>query len=92
MRAPRTACMLLYYGIGSRLPASNFPLGGLWRAIILFGRRIGKGAIVDAGAVVTRDVAPYEIVGGNPARSIGSRLRASGSDEAAPVLRAIVGS
>jgi maltose O-acetyltransferase len=43
------------------------------RVIVLPGRRIGKGAIVGAGAVVTRDVEPYAIVGGNPARVIGSR-------------------
>jgi acetyltransferase-like isoleucine patch superfamily enzyme len=49
---------------------------GAWigqRAIILPGRRIGRGAVVAAGAVVTRDVAPLEIVAGNPARVIGSR-------------------
>jgi maltose O-acetyltransferase len=175
MKAPRSVYLLLYYGIGSRLPSTNFPLGGLWRAIratlcrgffasagrainvvshvfvadgrclrlgsrsglgrgsqvygaiigenvmvgpevvflknnhryddpavpiqdqglaeigppvvedwawigqraiILPGRRIGTGAIVGAGAVVTQDVQPYEIVGGNPARSIGRRPRA----------------
>jgi acetyltransferase-like isoleucine patch superfamily enzyme len=51
---------------------------GAWigeRAIILPGRRIGEGAIVGAGAVVTRDVEPYEIVGGNPAHPIGHRAR-----------------
>lgn len=56
---------------------------GAWigeRAIILSGRRVGRGAIVGAGAVVTRDVEPYSIVGGNPARVIGSRL----SSEAEP--------
>jgi galactoside O-acetyltransferase len=35
--------------------------------------RIGRGAIVAAGAVVTKDVAPFDIVGGVPARVIGSR-------------------
>lgn len=39
-------------------------------AIILPGVHIGKGAIVGAGAVVSKDVAPYDIVVGNPAKSI----------------------
>ena len=34
------------------------------------GVKIGNGAIVAAGAVVTRDVLPYEIVGGIPAKHI----------------------
>jgi UDP-2-acetamido-3-amino-2,3-dideoxy-glucuronate N-acetyltransferase len=38
-------------------------------AVILGGVRIGAGALVGAGAVVTRDVAPGEVVVGNPARS-----------------------
>jgi acetyltransferase-like isoleucine patch superfamily enzyme len=37
-------------------------------AIILSPARIGRGSIVAAGAVVTQDVPPYAIVGGNPAR------------------------
>ncbi len=45
--------------------------------IVLSGVTIGEGAIVAAGAVVIRDVAPYEIVGGIPARRIGSRLETS---------------
>lgn len=40
------------------------------RAIIMEGVHIGDGAVIGAGAVVTKDVAPYEIVGGVPARHI----------------------
>jgi maltose O-acetyltransferase len=45
------------------------------RAIILPGVRIGQGAIVGAGAIVTRDVPPLAIVAGNPARLIRMRGR-----------------
>ena len=43
------------------------------RAIILPGVKIGKGAIIGAGAVVTKDVAPFKVVGGVPAKEIGER-------------------
>lgn len=43
------------------------------RAIILPGVKIGKGAVVAAGAVVTHDVSDFEIVGGIPAKVIGER-------------------
>lgn len=41
-----------------------------FNAIVLKGVTIGEGAIVAAGAVVTKDVAPYTIVAGNPARVV----------------------
>ena len=40
------------------------------RAIILPGLKIGRGAIIGSGAVVTKDVPPYAICVGNPARVI----------------------
>jgi maltose O-acetyltransferase len=43
------------------------------RAIILPGVKIGKGAVVAAGAVVTKDVPDFTIVGGVPAKEIGER-------------------
>src|SRR5205085_7510547 len=40
------------------------------RAVVLKGVTIGEGAIVGAGSIVTSDVPPWTIVGGNPARVI----------------------
>jgi maltose O-acetyltransferase len=45
------------------------------RAMVLPGVTVGTGAVVAAGAVVTKDVPPYAIVGGVPARVIGERPR-----------------
>lgn len=43
------------------------------RAMILPGATLGEGSVVAAGAVVTRDVEPYTIVAGVPAKPIGRR-------------------
>lgn len=44
-----------------------------YRATILPGVTIGEGAVIAAGSVVTKDVEPYTIVGGIPAKQIGKR-------------------
>jgi UDP-2-acetamido-3-amino-2,3-dideoxy-glucuronate N-acetyltransferase len=49
-------------------------------ATILPGLRIGVGAIVGAGAIVTRDVPDHAIVAGGPARVIGDARRMSASE------------
>lgn len=52
---------------------------GVWigmRAMIMPGVHIGEGAVIAAGAVVTKDVAPYTVVGGNPAKPLKTRFDA----------------
>lgn len=44
-------------------------------SILLPGVTIGEGAVVAAGAVVARSVAPYTVVAGNPARPVRERAR-----------------
>lgn len=44
------------------------------RCTILSGVTIGQGAVIAAGAIVTKDVPPYAIVGGNPAKIIKYRF------------------
>lgn len=50
---------------------------GVWigmRAIIMPGVHIGEGAVIAANSVVNKDVEPYTIVGGNPAKPIKKRF------------------
>ena len=45
------------------------------RSIILPGIKIGEGAVVASGAIVTKDVPPYSIAAGVPAKIVGQRER-----------------
>lgn len=61
------------------VPIKNEPIfieDDVWigcRSIILKGVKIGKGSIIAAGAIVTKDVPPGAIVGGNPIRVLTKR-------------------
>ena len=46
-----------------------------WGVLIKGGVTIGNGAVIGARSVVTKDVPPYTIVGGVPAKVIGKRER-----------------
>lgn len=67
-------------GEEDKLPENDQPItlaGDNWigaNVTILKGVTIGEGAVVAAGALVTRDVPPYEIVGGVPAKVIKMRF------------------
>lgn len=45
-----------------------------YNSLILSGIHIGQGAVIAAGSVVTKDIAPYSIVAGNPAKLIRKRF------------------
>lgn len=60
--------------IGETVTIEDYAVIGS-RVTVLPGVTIGKGAVVASGAVVTRDVAPYTVVGGVPAAFIKNRSK-----------------
>lgn len=61
-----------FHAISESVEIGDFSFIGP-RAIILPGVKIGRGAVVAAGAVVTKSIDDYKIVGGVPAEIIGER-------------------
>jgi acetyltransferase-like isoleucine patch superfamily enzyme len=63
---------------GQRRPRSKIILEGDnfvgFGSILVGNRRIGRGAVIGAGSVVTRDVLPYTIVAGVPAKELRKRF------------------
>ena len=68
------------YDVNTKLPENDLPVvieDDVWvgtGAIILKGVTVGTGSIVGAGSLVTKSVPSYSIVGGVPAKVIGSRF------------------
>jgi acetyltransferase-like isoleucine patch superfamily enzyme len=63
---------------GHPAPSEGVTIGNdVWmgfRSMVLDGVTVGDGAVIAAGAVVTRDVRPYAVVAGCPAREIARRF------------------
>ncbi|KAK5108788.1 hypothetical protein LTR62_007848 [Meristemomyces frigidus] len=57
--------------------------------VVLPGITVGKGAVVGAGSVVTKDVAPYTIVAGNPARKLRDVPRGTKAEVTSGALAAL---
>jgi chloramphenicol O-acetyltransferase type B len=71
-----------YKGKGDTVIADGAWIG--MRAMLMPGITVGEGAIIASGAIVTKDVAPYTIVAGNPATVVRSRFPA-------PVVETLLG-
>lgn len=61
-----------FAGAGNTVVGNDVWIGS--EAMIMPGVTIGDGAVIGSRALVTKDVAPYTIVGGNPAKSIKKRF------------------
>ena len=64
----------LFVGRNRAVEIEDYVFIGI-RALILPGLKIGRGAFVAAVSVVSKDIAPFTIVAGNPAKQIGERTQ-----------------
>ena len=85
MNNPKYKGPLIKYYMGEIVVEDNVVICA--RSIILYNVHIGHDSVIAAGSVVTKDVPPYSIVAGNPAKVIGNtkdllkkRLAYSGVD------------
>ena len=63
----------VWHGLTSRVIIEDDVWVG-YSSVIISGVKIGRGSIIAAGSVVTKDVVPYSVVGGNPAKLIKMRF------------------
>jgi maltose O-acetyltransferase len=81
------------YDVKEKRPEDDQPViieNDVWigtRAVILKGVTIGTGSIIAAGAVVTKDVPPYSIVGGVPAKILKRRFEGEELDKHIQMLQ-----
>ncbi|MCU7647060.1 type B chloramphenicol O-acetyltransferase [Pseudomonas piscis] len=61
-----------YEGTGDTVIGNDVWIGS--EAVIMPGIKVGDGAVIGTRALVTRDVEPYAIIGGNPAKTIRKRF------------------
>lgn len=61
-----------YEGAGDTVIGNDVWIGS--EAVIMPGIKVGDGAVIGTRALVTRDVEPYAIIGGNPAKTIRKRF------------------
>lgn len=61
-----------YEGAGNTVIGNDVWIGS--EAVIMPGIKVGDGAVIGTRALVTRDVEPYAIIGGNPAKTIRKRF------------------
>lgn len=82
----RTDCSMRQQGVTRRPIVVEDDCWLASGSTILAGVTIGRGSVIGAGSVVTRDVPPYSVAAGNPARVIRSRIKNEPRDEVSALV------